>query len=201
MSRLQPLPRDQLGELESAFQSFQKRMGFVANSGLIMARRPAILKALAELARATLEDGHVPLALKNCICEIASHATGCLYCQAHFANNMLRSGIDPQKLEQLWNFERSPLFDPAERAALNFALAAAQVPNGVDDEVFAELQRHWDDGQIVEILATVCYVGFLNRWNDSLATTLEEIPTEAAQAHLGVTQWQPGKHAARNETP
>jgi uncharacterized peroxidase-related enzyme len=195
MSRLQPLPREELGELESAFQTFQKRMGFVANSGLIMARRPAILKTLAELARAILEDGRVPLALKNCICEVASQATGCLYCQAHFANNMLRSGIDPQKLEQLWNFERSPLFDPAERAALNFALAAAQVPNAVDDAVFEELQRHWDDGQIVEILATVCYVGFLNRWNDSLATTLEEIPAQAAQEHLGATQWQPGKHA------
>jgi alkylhydroperoxidase family enzyme len=197
MSRLQPLPREELGELESAFQTFQKRMGFVANSGLIMARRPAILKTLAELARAILEDGRVPLALKNCICEIASKATGCLYCQAHFANNMLRSGIEPQKLAELWNFERSPLYSAAERAALSFTIAASQVPNAVDDAVFAELQRHWDDGQIVEILATVCYVGFLNRWNDSLATTLEEIPTQAAQAHLVATRWQPGKHAAK----
>lgn len=196
MSRLQPLPREQLGELESAFQTFAKRMGFVANSGLIMARRPAILRALAELARTTMEDGSVPLSLKNCICEIASYATGCLYCQAHFANNMVRSGIEPEKIENLWNFERSPLFSPAERAALNLALAAAQVPNGVSDELFAQVREHWDDGQIVEILATACYAGFLNRWNDSLATTLEDIPTHAAQAHLNATQWQAGKHGA-----
>jgi uncharacterized peroxidase-related enzyme len=195
MSRLQPLPREQLGELDGAFQSFQKRMGFVANSGLIMARRPAILKALAELARAILEDGRVPLSLKNCICEVASWATGCLYCQAHFANNMARSGIEPEKIQNIWNYERSPLFTPAERAALSFAHAAALVPNGVSDELFAQLQEHWDDGQIVEILATVCYAGFLNRWNDSLATSLEEIPTQAAQAHLGAAHWQPGKHA------
>ncbi len=194
MSRLKPLPREELGDLEPALQSFRKRMGFVANSGLIMARRPAILKALAELARAVMENGAVPSSLKSCICQIASWTTGCLYCQAHFANNAVRSGVAADKLENLWNFERSDLFTAAERAALRFAIAASQVPNGVADEHFIELQRHWDDGQIVEILSTVCYVGFLNRWNDSLATTLEDIPAQVAAAHLGATGWSAGKH-------
>lgn len=195
MSRLSPLPRAELGELEGAFQSFKNRMGFVANSGLIMARRPAILRALGDLARAVMENGEVPLGLKSCISQVASWATGCLYCQAHFANNALRSGISDEKVENLWNFERSPLFDDAERAALRFALAGAQVPNGVTDEHFTELRRYYNEGQIVEILATVCYVGFLNRWNDSLATTLEDIPTKAAETHLAGTQWHAGKHA------
>jgi len=194
MSRLQPLPREQLGELEAAFQTFKNRMGFVANSGLIMARRPPILRALADLGRAVMENGEVTLGLKSCLCQIASWATGCLYCQAHFANNAVRSGIADEKLQNLWDFERNPLFSDAERAALRFALAASQVPNAVTDDHFVELKRHWDDGQIVEILATICYVGFLNRWNDSLATTLEDIPMRAAAAHLGGTQWQPGKH-------
>lgn len=196
MSRLTPLPLEQLGELTSVFQTFKNRMGFVANSGLIMARRPLILRALGDLARAVMENGEVPLGLKSCISQVASWATGCLYCQAHFANNAIRSGIPDEKVANLWNFERSPLFDDAERAALRFTIAAAQVPNGVTDKDFTELERYWSDGQIVEILSTICYVGFLNRWNDSLATTLEEIPTKAAQAHLGSTQWQPGKHSA-----
>ena len=194
MSRLKPLPREELGDLEPALQSFRKRMGFVANSGLIMARRPNILRTLAELARAVMEDGGVPSSLKSCICQIASWTTGCLYCQAHFANNAVRGGVAADKLENLWDFERSALFTPAERAALRFAVAASQVPNGVGDEHFIELQRHWDDGQIVEILATTCYVGFLNRWNDSLATTLEDIPAQVAEAHLGATGWHRGKH-------
>lgn len=194
MSRLEPLPPAELGELEGAFSIFRNRMGFVANSGLIMARRPAILRSLAELSKAVMENGAVSLSLKNCIAQIVSWASGCLYCQAHFANNVLRSGIAAEKLENLWNFERSELFDEAERAALRLAVAAAQAPNAVTDEHFVELKRHWDDGQIVEILATACYAGFLNRWNDSLATTLEEIPLQAAQAHLGATRWNAGKH-------
>ena len=168
-------------------------MGFVANSGLIMARRPKILTTLAELSKAVLENGEVPIDLKSCIAEIASWTTGCLYCQAHFANNMLRFGISPEKLENLWNFERSELFSDAERAALRFTIAASQVPNGVSDEIFSQLRNYWSDGQIVEILATVCYTGFLNRWNDSLATSLEDIPRRAGE-HLHATNWSPGKH-------
>jgi alkylhydroperoxidase family enzyme len=168
-------------------------MGFVANSGLIMARRPAIVRAIADLARAILEGGQVSLQLKCCIAQIASWTTGCLYCQAHFANNLLRHGATADKVENLWNFEHSELFSDAERAALRFAVAGAQVPNGVTDEHFIELRHFWDDGQIVEILATICYTGFLNRWNDSLATTLEEIPARAGE-HLHATNWTRGKH-------
>jgi alkylhydroperoxidase family enzyme len=194
MSRLEPLALEELGDLQPAFSVFKNRMGFIANSGLIMARRPEIVQALATLSKSILEDGAVSLALKNCICQVASWATGCLYCQAHFANNVVRSGTSDEKLENLWDFERSPLFDEAERTALRFAMLASQVPNGVTDEAFDALRQHWDDGQIVEILATVCYVGFLNRWNDSLATTLEEIPSAAGEKHLGATKWSAGKH-------
>jgi hypothetical protein len=65
----------------------------------------------------------------------------------------------------------------------------------VDDALFARLSRHWSDGQIVEILAVVGLFGYFNRWNDSMATTLEPEPLSAAQQHLAATGWQAGKHA------
>ena len=196
MSRLKPLSPDDVPELEAAFGTFKRRMGFVANSGLIMARRPAIVKNLAGLASAILdpENGTVSLALKSCICEVGSYVTGCLYCQAHFANNAARAGVAEDKLKDVWNFEQSEHFTEGERAALRFTVAASQVPNAVTDGHFDELAKHFDDDQIVEILATVCYVGFLNRWNDSLATTLEDLPTEAGHAYLAEAGWDAGKH-------
>jgi len=196
MNRLEPLPQDSLNELQDTFNSFKERMGFIANSGLIMARRPKILNALGKLAVAVFdkEESTVPYSLKSCMGQIASLTTGCLYCQAHFANNTLISGVDEEKLENLWDFERSELFSDEERSALRFAMAASQIPNGVTDEHFDDLKGHWDDGQIVEILATVCYVAFLNRWNDSLATTLEDRPAKVGQEHLKGTSWEAGKH-------
>ncbi len=196
MNRLEPLPLDSLNELQDTFNSFKERMGFIANSGLIMARRPKILNALGKLAAAVFdkEESTVPYSLKSCMGQIASLTTGCLYCQAHFANNTLISGVDGEKLENLWDFERSELFSDEERSALRFAMAASQIPNGVTDEHFDSLKNYWDDGQIVEMLATLCYVAFLNRWNDSLATTLEDRPAKVGQAHLKGTSWEAGKH-------
>ena len=116
MSRLEPLQLETLGQLQDTFNSFKERMGFIANSGLIMARRPKIMKALGELAVAVYdrEESTVPYGLKNCMCQIASWTTGCLYCQAHFANNILNAGVDEEKLENLWDFERSELFSEAK---------------------------------------------------------------------------------------
>jgi alkylhydroperoxidase family enzyme len=59
-----------------------------------------------------------------------------------------------------------------EKAAMDFASAAASVPNAVTDELIVQLRQHWDDGQIVEIMAVIALFGFLNRWNDSMATPL-----------------------------
>jgi alkylhydroperoxidase family enzyme len=103
-------------------------------------------------------------------------------------------GVDEAKIAAIWDFERSPHFDEAERAALRFARDASVVPNAVTTERFAELRRHWDDGEIVEILAVVALFGFLNRWNDSMATDLEEVPAAFAGRTIGPHGWDAGKH-------
>jgi len=60
--------------------------------------------------------------------------------------------------------------------------------------IAAELKRHWSDAAIVEILAVVGLFGFLNRWNDSMGTTLEPEAAEIGRAQLGARGWTPGKH-------
>src|SRR5712691_2414395 len=93
-------------------------------------------------------------------------------------------GVPEEKIAAVWDFERSPLYSDAERAALRFARDASVVPNEVSPDHFEELRRHWDEGQIVEILAVIGLFGFLNRWNDSMATDLEETPMEIASRTL-----------------
>jgi len=69
---------------------------------------------------------------------------------AHNAGGSLQQGIPAEKLDKVWEFRSSPLFSPAERVALEFAIAAASQPNDVTDELFAQMKQHWNDGQIVE---------------------------------------------------
>jgi alkylhydroperoxidase family enzyme len=124
---------------------------------------------------------------------VASRAAGCRYCQAHEAVDARMRDVPKERIAAIWEFETSPLYDEAERAALRFARDASLVPNAVTPAHFEELRRHWDDGQIVELLSVVALFGFLNRWNDTMATDLEEIPAAFAGQTLGAT-WEPGKH-------
>jgi len=81
--------------------------------------------------------------------------------------------------------------------ALDFALAAASVPNDVTDEMFAEMRKHWSENQIVEMAAVVAYFGFLNRWNDTMGTPLEPEPTATGEKYLASHGWKVGKHARK----
>ncbi len=47
------------------------------------------------------------------------------------------------------------------------------VPNEASVADFNEVKEHFDEDQIVEIVATIALFGYLNRWNDTMATTLE----------------------------
>jgi uncharacterized peroxidase-related enzyme len=193
--RPNPLRREDVPELEEYFRTFERRMGFVPNSVLTMARRPKVVKALAALGQAVydVEGGVLPMGLKSMIAELSSRATGCLYCQAHFSTNMSRMDVTDQRIEALWEFRASDLFTAAEKVAFEFAIAASAVPNAVTDDHFRELRRHYTEEQIVELLATIGYVGYLNRWNDSMATPIEEFPSRFAMARFG-DQWEKGKH-------
>jgi uncharacterized peroxidase-related enzyme len=193
MARIPPLPREEFPELEDAFGPVEERMGFLPNSMLTMARRPEILRAAASLAQAA-RTGTVSRELKELVALVASTAAGCRYCQAHTASNATRVGARAAKIANVWSYETSDLFSDAERAALRLAHHAALVPNQATDEDFEELARHFDDGEKVEIVAVVALFGFLNRWNDTVATDLEPAPFAVASEVIAAAGWEPGKH-------
>ena len=113
---------------------------------------------------------------------------------AHTAGAALRLGVDGEKLAAVWEYRSSPLYSAAECIALDFAIAAASQPNDVNDELFAKMKQHWSEGQIVEIAAAVALFGFMNRWNDTMATPLEEEPIEIGEKYLAGHGWEVGKH-------
>ena len=105
-------------------------------------------------------------------------------------------GVSQEKLDAIWEYASSPLYSEAERAALDYALAAGSVPNAVDSTLVDRLKEHWTEEQIVQILGAVCLYGFLNRWNDSMATDLEESPRRMGDRVLTRGGWTGGKHVS-----
>ncbi len=190
-----PLPSDHDADVAELAKFFFETLGFVPNSVLTMQRRPAIARAFIELNRAVMRnEGRLTSEQKRLIGLLASTAAGCRYCQAHTALAATRYGATTERLEQIWNFRSSELFTAAERAAFEFAIAAASLPNAVTPAIEAELRAHWDDGEIVEILGVISLFGFLNRWNDSMATALEPGAKSVAETHLVSHGWSAAKH-------
>ena len=195
-ARIEPLPAENSPELKEAFAVYTKALGFIPNSMLILQRKPKIVKAMAQLTASVWEpDGEVDRAFKRLVAHVVSRAAGCQYCMAHTAGGALLFGVDPKKVEAIWDFRVSPLYSEGEKVALDFAIAAASQPNGVTEQMFADTRKHWNETQIVEIAAVVAVFGFLNRWNDTMGTPLEAEPIEVGEKYLAKRGWSVGKHA------
>ena len=195
MPRLKTIPRDEQPELEALFKMVEEATGYVPNSLLQMGVWPALANAFTGLAVTVLGPSeHVPSDLKQMIALVTSQAAGCQYCMAHTAHSAAAAGADIGKIEKVWEFESSALFSDAERVVLGIARDSAQIPNAVNDADFEMLKSHYSERQIIEIMGVISIFGFLNRWNDTLATTLEALPLNFGKEHLGTSGWDPKKH-------
>ena len=93
------------------------------------------------------------------------------------------------------DYETHSAYSAAERAALTVAKNANTSPNSVTDDESDALRPHFDEGQIAEIVALIAMMSFYNRWNDTMATTLERPAVDAAQNWISRQGWSVGKHA------
>lgn len=196
-ARVKPLPADHNPALAEFFAKAPRNFNFIPNSWLILQRKPNVLKAFNALSAAIWDpaDSKVDRGLKRLVAHVASRAAGCRYCMAHTIEGAKHLGVEEQKLAAIWDYRSSPLFDEGERVTLDFAFAAAQQPNRVTDEDFAALRKYWNEEQIVEIVAVISVFGFLNRFNDTMGTPLEEPPMQTGEQFLAHHGWTPGKHA------
>lgn len=197
MAYLRPLRDEEIEDTEilDRFRHYANTRGFTPNSIRTMARRPDIVKAFMALNQAVLYEGSVSPQLKMLVSLASSVAAGCRYCQSHMANLSSIYAVPDEKIAAIWSCDSSPLFDAAEKAAIGVAIRAGSVPNEVSAADFEELGAHFDEGQIVEIVAAIALFGFLNRWNDTMATPVEPLPEEVARRAVGKAGWDPGKHS------
>ena len=195
MPLVTPLSPDHDNETKELATFFNETLGFCPNSVLTMQHRPAISKAFINLNKAVMaNEGRVTSALKRMIAWVSSNSTGCRYCQAHAIRAAERYGAEQEQLDNIWEYRTHSAFSEAERAALDFSLQASQVPNGVDETIKKRLYEHWNEGEIVEMLGVISLFGYLNRWNDSMGTTIEEGAVESGNLYLGKHGWNKGKH-------
>ena len=215
MAHLDPKDPNEIPQLSAVLSNAEATMGFIPNSMLTMAHMPQLGMAFSMLAGVvfgadlkSLMSGYadavpdsgdaadnLPASLVQLIAFSVSTAAGCRYCQAHTSNNLVRFGGAAEQLQDILNYEDSDAFEDSERAVIGLALAAGGVPNTAEAAHFDALKRHFNERQITQIVAVISLFGFLNRWNDTMATQLEEHPVAFAESHLSGVGWSAGKHA------
>ena len=222
--RLQGRKREELPEFEPVWQTIEQVMGgFVPNSMMIMSHNIELMSGFGMLSEAVFRGakgakthplkaiiGRIRYAFKHrgepeaapisdelrmLVFTAVSLSAGCRYCQAHSAMLAAHHKASKEKVDDILNYEASAHYSPAERAAVAVAFAAGQTPNETTQQHFDELHRHFSVAQIIDIVAAIAYMGFLNRWNDTFATTLEKSPLDYASQNLDKVEWDVGKHA------
>lgn len=194
MTRLKDRDLSELPQVQAMINEMEANMGYAPNNIYTIAYWPEFLGAFGNLLNLTMQGGEIEPPLKQMIALVSSAAAGCRYCQAHTATSAGKMGVSEEKIQAVYEFESSPLFDDRERSALRLAWHAGLQPNACEDSDFEEAGRHFSERQIVEIMAVVSLFGFLNRWNDSFATTLEDTPIDFASRALGDQGWERGNH-------
>jgi alkylhydroperoxidase family enzyme len=84
-------------------------------------------------------------------------------------------GVAEEKIDQLASYATSPLYDEAERAALEYADAMTVTGRDVSDELFARLRRFYTDDEIVELTAVVAWENSSSKFNRALRVPSQKL--------------------------
>jgi alkylhydroperoxidase family enzyme len=85
-----------------------------------------------------------------------------------------RFGTSTEKIDALSDYAKSPLFSDAEKVALEYADAITDTYRDVDDELFARLQRHYDDDTIAELTMIIAWENASSRFNRAFRLPSQE---------------------------
>jgi len=79
-----------------------------------------------------------------------------------------RLGWSEDQINNLHHFESRTDFTDKEKAALRLAERMTSDSHTIDDALFAELRKHFDEGEVIELLASIGLFNYFNRFNDAL---------------------------------
>lgn len=101
----------------------------------------------------------------------------CLYCVTQHEVVSSRLGVSKEKQEDIVGVEyrNSEHYTPAEVSILDLCAHVVVDPENIPAPVWAEVKKHYDDGQIVEIVATIGAYLQISKFGDALGVQLEEV--------------------------
>ena len=181
--------REDFVDFEELFNGVESFMGYLPNAYLSMAEQPALLSAFSGLAASVFQSEGIDIQTKQLIALASSLASGCKYCQAHTSHGAERAGVENEKIVDILNYVESTKYSDKEKAVLDLSFAAGKTPNQSTQRHFDNLNKHFSNKEITDIVSVIALFGFLNRWNDTMGTVLEDVPENFVENQLKPLGW------------
>jgi AhpD family alkylhydroperoxidase len=131
---------------------------------------PEVMTGVQQLYKAVYAGG-VPNETLELVHLRASQVNGCSACVDAGGKSAASAGVPAERLLAVSAWYESPLFTPAERAALALAEAATRLadrPGSVTDEIWAAAAEHYDERQLSALVLMIAITNFFNRINTTL---------------------------------
>ena len=134
----------------------------------LYAHLPGLLRGYARLEQATAKLHRVDERLRNLAELKAATLTHCEYCIDFGSQVARRSGLSDEQLLALPSYQTSALFTDLEKLVLDYAVGMSRTPVEVSDALVAELRKHFDDAQLVELTHVIALENLRGRFNLAL---------------------------------
>lgn len=117
-------------------------------------------------AALVIHQSSLPLATQELVSLRASQINGCGWCIDMHTKEAAAAGETAVRLNLVAAWRESTVFTEAEQAALAFAEEGTRLADayqGVSDETWAQVRKHYDDDQTAALVAVVALINAANR--------------------------------------
>jgi AhpD family alkylhydroperoxidase len=132
------------------------------------AHAPGLLRAYGRLEGATAKLHRLDRRTQALAQLKAATVTHCEYCIDLGSQIARQWGLSDAELLALPAYRTSDLFSDRDKLVLDYSVGVSRTPVEVSDRLFAELRRHFDDEQLVELTHLVALENMRGRFNLAL---------------------------------
>ena len=166
------MPRVPLAQFEPALKKrLEELWGSPPNLYKALANHPGLVAAWTEFSKTLRHDTRTPRALRELVILRGAQLMRSEYEWAQHLPMARKAGVSEAQIKDLPSWKTSAQFDAREKAAL--ALGEAVTEGHVNDAVFAEAKKHFDDHDYVEIAIVAAFYAMVGRMLDAMGVQLE----------------------------
>lgn len=169
-------PEDADPVTKEIYEKAEVRFQMVLNIFKVTGHAPEMAEKMWEIFFEILKEGQVDWPTKELLILKATKMGDCLYCVTQHEVVSARLGIGPEKQADIVGVEyrESPHYTENEVAILDLCAHVVADPESIPADVWERVRAHYDDGQIVEILATIGAYLQVSKFGDAMGVELED---------------------------